>query len=153
MLLGFKDRFHPMIIDGSKTHTIRSKRTLRPKPGEGCHCYGKVRQKGMHLLGRWPCVRVEEIRIEMVSLAELIGGEECPLQIWIEGEELAASEVEALLWRDGFRDHPDPSVHFGPVKLAAAFWYDQLAKGAFVGDIIHWDFRKPITVTIKRKKQ
>lgn len=34
MLLGFKKRFAPMVEDGSKTHTIRAKRKIRPRVGK-----------------------------------------------------------------------------------------------------------------------
>ena len=52
MLLGFKARFEPFVIEGSKTHTIRRVKKIPPKIGEVCHCYGDVRQKTMHVLGR-----------------------------------------------------------------------------------------------------
>jgi hypothetical protein len=63
MLLGFKRRFAPFVEEGSKTHTIRAKRKIRPKVGEVCHCYVDPRQKSMRLLGRFPCVKVETIDI------------------------------------------------------------------------------------------
>lgn len=68
MLLGFKRRFAPHIQDGSKTHTIRAKRKLRPKAGETCHCYTGLRQKGARLLGRWRCVRVQDIIIDYLGI-------------------------------------------------------------------------------------
>lgn len=38
MLLGFKKQFAAYVEEGSKTHTIRAPRAIRPKPGaEQCH--------------------------------------------------------------------------------------------------------------------
>src|SRR6201992_1971719 len=89
MLLGFKRRFAPMILDGSKRHTIRGKgRNWRP--GIICDCYVDPRQKTMRLLGRWPCVRVEKIQISDSFLL-------------VDGRELSTDEKELLAWHDGFR--------------------------------------------------
>src|ERR1039458_6030532 len=101
MLLGFKARFVPMIEDGSKTHTIRAKRKIRPRVGETCHCYTGLRQKGARLLGRWPCVKVEEITIRLRCRPEDFFP--LALDIWIDGERLSPDEVNDLAWRDGFR--------------------------------------------------
>jgi hypothetical protein len=65
VLLGFKERFAPFVEEGSKTHTIRAKRKIRPRVGEICHCYANPRQKSMRLLGRFECIRVEDLRIEV----------------------------------------------------------------------------------------
>ena len=143
MLLGFKRQFEPYVLDGSKTHTVRARRKIRPRVGQRCDCYGDVRQKTMHLLGRWPCVRVESIKIANASTIDLLQGD-CPLRVWIEGSELSAREVELFFIRDGFRNHPDPDLHWAPVCLAAAFWFDRLVDGPWEGDLIHWDYSKPM---------
>ncbi len=154
MLLGFQDRFHPMLLDGSKRHTIRAPRKISPKVGEVCHCYGKVRQKGMHLLGRWPCVRVEDIRIwrddgaahlrpgaspQIKNLIVTREAEEFPynLQVEIDGERLSRDERESLARRDGFEDF----------EAMVMFWRKEHGKGKridFHGDVIHWDFDHPV---------
>ena len=143
MLLGFKRRFAPFVEEGSKTHTIRAKRKIRPKVGEICHCYVDPRQKTMRLLGRFECVRVEDIRIEICSYPTgLALG-----RVWIEGEQLTPDEANALAWRDGFRSgrreeafaemvqywvklHPKPAI----LRRAALY--------VFFGDCIHWRYRK-----------
>ncbi len=91
MLLGFKRRFAPAVWDGSKTHTIRLKRVRRPRVGETCNCYVDPRQVTMALLGRWECVRIEDITITAA------GG------ITIAGAELDPSERNLFCWREGFR--------------------------------------------------
>jgi hypothetical protein len=131
MLLGFKRRFAPYVEDGSKTHTIRAKRTNRPKVGETCHCYVDPRQKTMRLLGRWECVKVESILIY-----------ECgdkTLSVFINGEQLGTDEKNALAWRDGFRGNGNR----GAFEEMAAFWkaeHPEVLTDAFRGDVIHWRY-------------
>ena len=79
----------------------------------------------MHLLGRWPCVKVEYVEIHPP-----MGGRP---QIFIDGQILSLDECEALAWRDGFRDDG-----FGEMMH---FWRGRLP---FRGQIIHWDYRRPV---------
>jgi hypothetical protein len=119
MLLGFKRRFAPFVEDGSKTHTIRAIRKVAPKVGEMCHCYVDPRQKTMRLLGRWPCVKVEDIQITPHH------------QVYIDGQFLEKDECDALAWRDGFRSRgPD-----GAFAEMMEFWKGRLP---FRGCVIHW---------------
>jgi hypothetical protein len=135
MLLGFKTRFAPMILDGSKRHTIRAKRKIAPKPGEICHCYTGLRQKGAKLLGRWPCLRVEDITIKGASdlYSGIFIGE-----LTIDGHTLSDDEQETLATHDGFASFAE----------MMEFWRGRLP---FSGDIIHWDFDHPAKVTPKGK--
>ena len=131
MLLGFKARFAPLVEDGSKTHTIRAERKNPPKAGEMCHCYTGLRRKGARLLGRWPCVKVEGIRIYDR------GG---TLGVVIDGHDLDRDECNALAWRDGFRGS-GPKYAFAEM---AAYWLalHPQADGPFVfaGHVIHWKY-------------
>lgn len=130
MLLGFKRRFAPYVLDGTKTHTIRATRKIRPKVGEICHCYVDPRQRTMKLLGRWPCVAVQKISIQKaVHPARLL--------IRIDGELLSNDEAEALLYRDGFRDKSGET--FEAMAQAREFWELRLPFG---GDIIHWEWSR-----------
>jgi len=116
MLLGFKTRFAPFILDGRKQHTIRATRKIRVRVGETCHCYTGLRQKGAKLLGRWPCVKIEDIHIARGARG---------LSILIDGELLDADEREALARRDGFAS----------LDEMAQFWEGRLP---FAGTVIHW---------------
>jgi hypothetical protein len=132
MLLGFKRQFAPFVEEGSKTHTVRAIRKVRPRVGETCYCYVDIRQKTMRLLGRWPCVLVDDIRI--------VGGYGGIAQISIAGVDLSADEMRAFAWRDGFRQTDDPLARM------SEFWQKThgLAPGdVFSGNVIHW---RPVAV-------
>lgn len=135
MLLGFKPRFEPYIIEGSKTHTIRRKKRIRPRVGEICHCFGGVRQRTMHLLGRWPCVRVDDIRIDRAANDAFVA-----LMVAINGEALWPDEIVDFFYRDGFR-----APGRCPIQQARDFWDVTHDVYPFEGDLIHWDFSRPVT--------
>lgn len=136
MLLGLKNRFVPFVEDGSKTHTIRGKRKRRPRVGETCHVYANPRQKTMRLVGRWPCIRVEEIRITIGYKAR----KPLYISVWIEGDELSRAEINRLCWVDGFRSHPESEAWREFAEYWAADSRIPLDPGelSFEGDLIHW---------------
>jgi hypothetical protein len=115
MLFNFQRRFAPKILSGEKRHTIRAKRKRETKPGELCHLYTGLRQKGAQLLMRSPCTRVQDIEIDVDS------------SISIDGVLLSIDENEALARADGFRDFLEMQE----------FWD---GRRPFRGDIIHWKF-------------
>lgn len=128
MLLGFKRRFAPFVEDGSKTHTIRDRRKTRPKVGETCHCYVDPRQKTMRLLGRFRCVKVDEVTIAFEPILETI-------VVRINGERLSLDECNGLGWRDGFRGRGLE----GAFAEMLEFWDGRLP---FEGDMIHWEYKR-----------
>jgi hypothetical protein len=138
VLLGFRRRFAAFVEEGSKTHTIRGNRAIAPKAGEICHCYVDARQKTMRLLGRWPCVRVEPIRIEPAA-------HPARLVIRIDENALSDDETEALLVRDGFRDGGGET--YPAMAQAREFWGNRLP---LTGTLIHWDHSQPVEVSKRR---
>ena len=126
MLLNFEPRFVPYVVEGSKTHTIRCLRKdgKVPRVGEICHCYTGLRRKGPRLLGRWPCVKVEEIEISLSLAAK-------PHRVFINGERLHSDELDTLAFRDGFRSG-------GGFLEMMMFWKGRLP---FQGFVIHWRWR------------
>lgn len=122
MLLGFKRRFAPFVEEGSKTHTIRAERKRPPKAGEMCHCYVNPRQKTMRLLGRWPCVKVEDIRIYECGDGRV--------SVIIDGNELTPDEKNALAWRDGFRSVGPAAAFFEFLN----FWAEVHGDGRTVAE-------------------
>lgn len=147
MLLGFKRRFVPFVLDGTKHHTIRAKRKVAFKSGQICHCYTGLCQKGCELLGRWPCTRVQDIVIEID-----FGPFKVPfaIRVWIDGEELTGSEVNMLCWTDGFRESGQDGAWLEFAKFWA--WENRnTIRGngtlLFEGHIIFWDHSRPVGVT------
>lgn len=118
MLLNFQKRFADLVESEQKTHTIRAKRKRRPKVGEWCHCYTGLRQKGARVLGRFQCVKIQDIEIDDLPHPE----------IRIDGQTLELDECELLARRDGFES----------LAEMMEFWSGRLP---FSGDIIHWNTR------------
>lgn len=152
MLLGFKRQFEPFILEGSKTYTIRREKKISPKVGETCHCYGDVRQKTMHLLGRWPCIAIDSVTIKpiMVEGWQSLGLDKpmiVTLAVSINGEELSADEAETLFYRDGFRNVPPA---YTSTAMARDFWRHNFKDGEpFQGQMIHWDFSKSVKTSTR----
>ncbi len=137
MLLGFKRQFAPLVESGAKRHTIRGTSGREWKPGTRCDCYVDPRQKTMRLLGRWPCIRVEQITID--GGWEALSGEFFG-DVKINGNSLLSDEREQLAHKDGFASFAD----------MAEFWRGRLP---FEGIIIHWDFDKPCPVEAETNGQ
>lgn len=133
MLVGFERRFASLVYKGLKRHTIRH---WRMNPGEICHCYVNPRQRSMKLLGRWPCVKVEEI------LITLCYGETEP-DIWIEGQRLSEDERDSFAKLDGFP---------GGWSEMVEYWTSKRQVKSFRGYVIHWDYDHPVNGTKRRKK-
>ncbi|MBK8200294.1 MAG: hypothetical protein IPK75_18260 [Acidobacteria bacterium] len=131
MILGFKDRFIPYVLDGSKTHTIRAGERWRADMR--ADLFAKVRQKGMRLLFRAPVVRVEEILIQVLPhYGPMIVIGDCAL---------TNEEADMFAWRDGFR-HPMASKPHGAFSLMMRFWQftHKIDAKPFHGQIVHWDY-------------
>ena len=134
-LYNFKPRFVPMILNGTKSHTIRAPRKHPDQPGDTMHLYEGLRTKQACLLFRAPCLKVEEIEIGV------------RIGIRLDGEILDLDEANALAWRDGFRESFDDNPangHWGSLELMLRFWqrYNELP---FKGQIYHWDYAKRTT--------
>lgn len=134
MLLGFKRRFAPFVKDGTKTHTIRRKRKIAPRPGEVCHCYVDPRQKSMRLLGRFVCTKVDDIRIQVCFTAH---GPDS-VYMWINDNRLDHDEMNQLCWRDGFR----PVRRIDAWIAFAHCWKEMHGLRDFHGDLIHWRYKE-----------
>lgn len=112
-LYNFQKRFVPFILAGEKTHTIRAHRAHPDRPGNTVHLYSGLRTKKAKLLGRFKCVKIEEIRIAEDG------------HVHIDDNWLDTEERQALARRDGFE-------HF---EAMLDFWKGRLP---FEGHIIHW---------------
>ena len=100
----------------------------------GCHCYVDPLQKSMRLLGRFPCVRVDEIFID----SRVLNPDATKFDIRLNGVPLDWDEKNQLAWRDGFR--PETGREYALIHMME-FWKGRLP---FVGHLIHWDFARRI---------
>jgi hypothetical protein len=115
-IYNFQERFVPMILAGTKTHTIRACRVHPDKRGNTLYLYAGLRHKGARLLMRVPCVNVQEIAIFPNGL------------VWIDNQFLQSDECESLARRDGFSTFQE----------MIEFWKAPKNRLPFKGQIIHW---------------
>lgn len=126
-LYDFKPRFVPFIKAGTKRHTIRSIRKYPDKVGNTVHCYCGLRTKKAKLIGRFECVKIERIFIEILGpMPALI--REKDISVTIDGTLLSESEKEQLARADGFESFRDMTF----------FWTTPKNRLPFRGQIIHW---------------
>jgi hypothetical protein len=111
-LYGFQKRFVPMILAGTKNHTIRATRAYPDEPGRTLHLYTGLRTSEAKLIKRVVCTKVLPIRIVDAG-------------VFIDGRRLAGDECESLARDDGFENFAD----------MMAFWN---GRRPFNGHIIHW---------------
>ena len=71
----FQSRFVPMILDGSKPHTIRRRRKRPTKVGDVIKMFVGMRTKSCFQFGEAPCMKVEPIVIYPFEQRMLINGE------------------------------------------------------------------------------
>ena len=128
----FKERFVPMVEDGSKDHTIRALRKGKSghaMPGQTCYLYYGMRTKFCRKIGEGECTQQEPILIT-------------PHNILVGDTMLDKNERDRLAWRDGFRpqgstiDKPD-----GAFDLLVSYWQAENTL-PWKGVIIHWKLKK-----------
>lgn len=122
----FKERFVPMILDGTKRQTIRAKRKHQVKEGDILYLFYGMRTKHCKRLKGERCVAVNDIEI-------LQNG-----TVVIDGIKVTDSVLNFFAWSDGFR--PEGSTEENPAgafNLMIRFW-KQTHSLPFKGDIIYW---------------
>lgn len=165
MLLGFKRRFSPLVKDGSKRHTLRTRRAgdRQVRVGDRLDCYVDPRQKTMALLGRFPCILLQEFRVErkrdgLYAVSHIAT---------IDGGVLDFVERDLFAWADGFRFRQgsmparvmdyrgDPDLYSTETDQCfnsmMSYWEREGAEFPLTKDLIHWDFNKPLDGPKKSK--
>lgn len=118
----FKERFIPMLKDGTKRQTIRGKRKQQAKSGDTIYLYYGMRTKWCTKIGEGVCTGVSEIEIRgnIFRKPDKLG-------VWVNGRLLKKNEEEALANADGFPDFE-----------TMGRWWKQYNVLPFIGDIIYW---------------
>lgn len=139
MMLGFKRQFEKFVENGTKRHTIRDKGSRRWRVGMIADCFVNPRQKTMRCLGRWPVLKIDDVQIKILPMAEWIrkGPAVITAGVWINDERISLDECNALAWADGFRGNGRD----GAFVQMLGFWRGRLP---FLGDMIHWDYDRPV---------
>src|ERR1700739_52746 len=104
MLLGFKLRFVDPIHKGTKVHTMRVKRKIKPKIGETLYMYTGLRTANcMKITDKEKLVSTQKVRIKGMKVRDGLVW----LTLWVDGRELREDEVKSLVQFDGFTDVND----------------------------------------------
>jgi len=121
-LINFQARYAPAVLDGSKPHTIRARRSdgRNPQPGDTLRLYTGLRTKQVRLLRQEVCEYVVEVTI-LPPMADRIP------QVFLGDRLLTADQVNELARGDGFEDWRD----------FVAFFQD-LYGLPFTGNLIGW---------------
>jgi hypothetical protein len=119
----FKERFVPMILDGSKRQTIRNKRKAQAKPGSTLYLYFGMRTKWCTKLKETTCRQVEEIIIKKDGT------------VTVDNKKLSPWQKDCLAYSDGFRNEQGGSRGAFDVMFR---WWNQTHSLPFKGDIIYW---------------
>lgn len=108
-LLGFRARFGPLILDGTKRQTIRAPRKdLRPHAREGStlYLYTGLRTKNACKLGEAICFGVDEVRLNLernsATVISILGVH--PI--------VGPAELDAFAQADGLADWADMKATF-----------------------------------------
>jgi uncharacterized protein YqfB (UPF0267 family) len=133
MVLGFKEQFKPLILAGTKIHTIREDSKDRWHPGMRIHMATGVRTKKYHCFMQVGVVSVQKVEMAIHSVGRVM--------VYVHNEvdgtwkELDEEEIRELAYKDGFYSLAEFELWFYPLI--------QDGDGMrFRGKIIHWtDYR------------
>jgi hypothetical protein len=112
-MYGFKRQFVPLIVNGTKHHTIRARRKIEDIPGSIMHLYYDLRQPSCTLIARVPCVKVAGVYIPNRRV------------IQIDGQWLDYNQRQMIAESDGFTCFEEMSGFFA-------------GRLPFEGKIYHW---------------
>lgn len=116
----FKERFIPMLKDGSKRQTIRNRRRKGgAKVGDTIYLYFGMRTKWCTKIGEGICTRIEQIKIQQVRGTVIV---------LVNGGKLSETGRERLAMADGFESWE-----------VMRRWWLQNNGLPFEGDIIYWE--------------
>lgn len=137
MLLGYKKRFVDPIKIGTKVHTMRKPRKVKPKIGETLYMYTGLRTKHCEFItDKEKLHGVQQVRIVIQRTPS--GGKRpgrgliytYKMQLAVDGRKLEDKEVSRFVKFDGFADVAD----------FCQFWFTGTKKNRVGGilQLLHW---------------
>lgn len=112
----FKERFVPLVKEGTKTQTIRAKRKRQQiKPGDTVYLYYGMRTKHCMKIGEGICTEVLPVHFTNKGF-------------FCDGKLIETNETDAFAKADGFKNLDD----------MYAWWKDVLP---FEGELIKWKLK------------
>jgi hypothetical protein len=150
----FKERFVPMVKDGSKSQTIRSFRRTPPSRGQFAHLYYGMRTKFCTKLVdpspviEWvKCIVITQDGKVRIYYTNFLHEEQRARAIdskvvkhgtfGVAFKTLNKTEKDALAWADGFRHADMPYEAKGCFEIMFQ-WWNQTHSLPFCGNIIKW---------------
>lgn len=140
MILGFKPQFRPLILSGTKIHTIREDRHDRWKPGMTIQFSTGIRTAGYNQFMTGVCKSVQYIwiawehGIPFVHIGDIKDG----LVPFYIPDYYGIEQMRDLYINDGFRKQSEFFKWFWDAGEMDNPIYDKI----FEGKIIHWTDRK-----------
>ena len=102
-VIGLKNQFVPLILNGTKRQTIRSTRKRPFKNGDILYLYKNHRTPQAEKIGEYECKSVENIEMNFSPYKDIPG-------IWeviLDGKGLTGEEVREIARADGFKTNKE----------------------------------------------
>lgn len=129
MLLGFKKRFVEPILIGTKVHTIRKPRKIKPKIGETLHMYTGLRTPNCQVISKKEkLISKQKIRIRVCRTRDSFD-----VEIFVDGRKLQWSEMHKVAEFDGFKDLFDFCNYWLTDEKGK-----KIKKAGGIMDLYHW---------------
>jgi hypothetical protein len=149
----FKEQFCQFVIEGSKPHTVRSRRKHPAKVGDTCYLYYGLRTKWVKKLREETCTETHSLVISekdgIVMYAILMKDE--LLKVAVKNPfdkrlppfyQFNKSDCDLFAWKDGFRPKGTDELNCkGSFDLMLKFW-KETHELPWAGDIIIWNPKK-----------
>jgi hypothetical protein len=128
MILGFKQKFVPLILSGSKIHTIREDKNNRWGKGRNINFSTGVRTKEYNCFKEGECISTQKIQIAWKENNKGMGNHSWSVKVFIDGRDVTNESdlIDELARNDGFADRKD------------FFEWEAWHRKTFTGNIIHW---------------
>ena len=163
----FKERFVPMVKDGSKTQTIRSFRKAPFRVGTPAHLFYGMRTKFCtKLIDPSPaiktldCVLITAAEDLVIIWRDFLTPAECKailsktLTAGLQGYDWSIihdkKEKDLFAWQDGFRHADNEFLTTGCFDIMIK-WWKQTHELPFVGNLIRWEMTKEEKIAMVNK--